>query len=125
MAILGKELFIQGLRELGYDTQDSDNNRVSFSYRIEAGRFKDQTITVGIEVPLDFNVTCPSGPHVSPRLIPMNPQALDNGRSAESGFGPDWQYLSRPFLDQQEGWNRTKRDVKSYLRHVKRILESL
>jgi hypothetical protein len=125
MAIFGKDAFIQGLKELGYDPQDRGGNRVSFQYTIGAGRFKDRSIAVGIEVPPDFNVTCPSGPHISPRLIPMNLQAQDNSRAAESPFGTDWQYLSRPFLDQQAGWNRTKREVKTYLRHVKRILEAL
>lgn len=125
MAIFGKEAFIDGLKALGYDPQDRGDNRVSFQYAIAAGRFKDQVIMVGVEVPPDFNVTCPSGPHIFPRLIPMNPQPLDNSRSADSGFGSDWQYLSRPFLDNQEGWNRTKREVKTYLWHIKRILESL
>jgi hypothetical protein len=127
MPTFGKELFIQGLKELGHEPEeDRGDNRVVFKYGIAAGRFQGQTIFVGIEVPTDFNVTCPTGPHISPRLIPINPNGAGNDRAAESpNFGLDWEYLSRPFRDQREGWNRTSRDVKAYMRHVKHILETL
>jgi hypothetical protein len=124
--MFGKEALKEGLKQLGYDAEDRGDNRIAFKYTIGAGRFKDQTILVGIEVPADFNVTCPTGPHISPRLIPINPNGAGNDRAAESqNFGADWEYLSRPFRDQQEGWNRTRRDVKAYMRHVKYILETL
>ena len=127
MAIMfGKEAFNAGLKEQGYETEDGGGNLTIFKYVIGAGRFNGQTIKVGIDIPPDFNVTCPTGPHISPRLIPINTGALGNDRAAESpAFGPEWQYLSRPFVDQQEGWGRTTRDVKAYLRHIKRILETL
>jgi len=79
----------------------------------------------GIEVPADFNVTCPTGPHILPGLIPLNPSGAGNDRAATSPFGDEWQYLSRPFRDEQQGWNRTKRDVKAYLHHVRQILDAL
>jgi hypothetical protein len=123
--MFGKQPFIDGLKQLGYGPDDRGDSRVGFSYAIGAGRFQGKVITVGIEVPADFNVTCPTGPHISPRLIPINTGAPGNDRAAESPFGPEWQYLSRPFVDQAEGWNRTTRDVKAYLKHVKRILETL
>lgn len=125
--MFGKQAFSEGLKELGYVPEDLGENRLAFEYTIGAGRFKDKVIKVGVEVPTDFNVTCPTGPHISPRLIPINPSGAANDRAAESqNFGAEWQYLSRPFADQrQEGWNRTNRDVKAYLRHVKRILETL
>ena len=124
--MFGKEAFSEGLRQLGYDPEDRSDNRLAFKYTIAAGRFRDKVITVGIEVPADFNVTCPTGPHISPRLIPINTGAPGNDRAAESpNFGSEWQYLSRPFVDQNAGWNRTSRDVKAYLWHIKRILETL
>jgi hypothetical protein len=124
--MFGKQAFIEGLKALGHEPEDKGDNRVAFKYRIAAGRYADREITIGIEVPTDFNVTCPTGPHISPRLIPINPSGTANDRSADSpAFGQEWQYLSRPFVDQQAGWNRTCRDVKAYLRHVKRILETL
>jgi hypothetical protein len=124
--MFGKEAFTEGLKALGYSPEDLGGNRVTFKYTIAAGQFKDRVITVGIEVPADFSVTCPTGPHLSPRLIPINTGAPGNDRAAESpNFGPEWQYLSRPFRDGQAGWGRTSKDVKAYLRHVKWILETL
>ena len=124
--MFGKELFIDGLKQLGYEPKSLDGNRVAFDYTIKAGRFKDQTISVGIEVPDDFSTTCPPGPHISPRLIPINTAAKDNSKAAESAnFGADWEYLSRPFGERNEGWVRTTKDVKAYVKHVKRILETL
>jgi len=123
--MFGKEAFIQGLKELGYAAESLDGNRIAFQYTIKGGRFKDQPIKVGIEVPADFNVTCPTGPHISPGLVPMNPNGAGNDRAANSPFGAEWQYLSRPFRDQERGWNRTTRDVKAYLHHVRQILDTL
>ena len=124
--MFGKDAFTEGLKQLGYAPEDRGDNRVAFKYKIGSGRFKDTELKIGIEVPQDFNVTCPTGPHISPRLIPINGNAPGNDRAVESpNFGADWQYLSRPFVDQQNGWNRTTRDVKAYLRHIKRILETL
>lgn len=123
--MFGKDAFIHGLHELGYTAEDLGTNRVAIQYTIKDGRFKDRAIKVGIEVPADFNVTCPTGPHISPCLIPMNPQGAGNDRAAASPFGSEWQYLSRPFRDQQQGWNRTSRDVKAYLHHVRQILDTL
>ncbi|MGH9713615.1 MAG: hypothetical protein ACRD5M_09990 [Candidatus Acidiferrales bacterium] len=124
--MFGKEAFSEGLKQLGYNPVDRGDSRLAFEYPIGAGRFKDKIITVGIEVPPDFNVTCPTGPHISPRLIPINPNAPGNDRAADSpNFGSEWQYLSRPFVDQQAGWNRTSRNVKAYMQHIKRILDTL
>jgi len=53
--MFGKEAFIQGLKELGYAAESLDGNRIAFQYTIKGGRFKDQPIKVGIEVPADFN----------------------------------------------------------------------
>ncbi len=124
--MFGKDVFIEGLKQLGYSPEDLGENRVAFSYVIRGGRFKDQTIRVGIEVPSDFAVTCPSGPHISPRLIPLNSGGQGNDRAVESPkFGADWQYLSRPFRDGANGWNRTTKDVKAYLKHIAPILGTL
>lgn len=75
--------------------------------------------------PPDFHATCPTGPHISPRLIPINPNGGPNNRAADSPFGSQWEYLSRPFVDGADGWNRTTKDVKAYLRHLQRVLEIL
>jgi hypothetical protein len=125
VAVFGTEAFAAGLKELGYAPEDSGNNRVAFGYTIAAGRFKGQVVRIGLEVPPDFHATCPTGPHVSPRLIPINANGGPNNRATDSPFGAEWEYLSRPFVDGTEGWNRTTKDVKAYLRHIQRILEIL
>jgi hypothetical protein len=125
VAVFGKEAFAAGLNELGYVPEDLESNRVAFAYTIPVGRFKDQVITVGIEVPPDFSATCPTGPHIKPQLIPLNPNGGPEDRAAASPFGADWQYFSRPFVEQGEGWNRTTKDVKAYLRHLRRVFEAL
>jgi hypothetical protein len=125
MAVFGKEAFAAGLKELGYSPEDLGSNRLGFPYTVPAGRFKDQVVSVGVEVPGDFNATCPTGPHVKPRVIPINTNGGPENRAADSPFGPEWQYFSRPFGERNEGWNTTTKDVKTYLRHVQRIFEAL
>lgn len=125
MTVFGKEAFSAGLKELGYVPEESGDNRLAFSYTVSAGRFKAQNIRIGLEIPADFHATCPTGPHISPRLLPINPNGGPENRAAESPFGPDWQYLSRPFVEGSDGWNRTTKDVKAYLRHIRRVLEAL
>jgi hypothetical protein len=125
VAVFGKEAFAAGLMELGYPPEDLGNNRVAFAYTVAAGRFKGQVIKMGLEVPPDFHATCPTGPHILPRLIPINTNGGPNNRAADSPFGTEWEYLSRPFVDGANGWNRTTKDVKAYLRHLQRVLEIL
>jgi hypothetical protein len=125
MSVFGKEAFAAGLKEHGYAPEDLGNNHLAFAYTVAAGRFKGQVIKMGLEVPPDFHATCPTGPHISPRLIPINPNGGPNNRAADSPFGSQWEYLSRPFVDGADGWNRTTKDVKAYLRHLQRVLEIL
>jgi hypothetical protein len=124
--MFGKDPFRAGLEELGYTVEDLGANRLAFLLTVAAGRFMGREVKVGLEIPSDFNVTCPTGPHISPRLIPLNPGGTGNDRATETpNFGADWEYLSRPFGEQQQRWNKTKRTVKDYVRHVKRVLHAL
>ena len=116
---------MEGLAQLNYAPEDIGGAWVGFRYAIAAGRFSGTTINIGIEVPPDFNVTCPPGLHITPHLIPMNPSGGGNDRAAPSPRGPEWQYLSRPFVQDAAGWNRTTRSVKAYMKHIKRIIETL
>ena len=125
MAVFGKDAFAAGLKELGYSPEDLGNNRLAFAYTVAGGRFKGQAVKVGLEIPPDFQATCPTGPHILPRLIPINTNGGPNNRAADSSFGAEWEYLSRPFVDGTDGWNRTRKDVKAYLRHIQRVLEIL
>ena len=114
--------FKQELEELGYEVASVGENRLTFPYTLREGQFKDSEITLGIEVPPDFELTAPSGPHISPRLLPIDPNGADNRTRAHesANFGDEWEYLSRPFTQWQ-----LKRTVKRYMEHVERVLETL
>lgn len=125
VAVWGKAAFEKGLTDLGIESTPGDGQFVLFPYTVKDGRFKDRNITIALEIPPDFNVTCPSGPHIKPQLIPINPAPMNNTRAAASSLGTEWEYLSRPFGEGQKGWPGSPRDVKAYMRHINRILETL
>lgn len=119
----GKDKFIEELESAGYTVESLDGSKIAFEYAVINGKFKDRKIKIGLEIPTDFNITCPTGPHLSPRLIDLNPNGIGNDRAVESPFGAEWEYLSRPYPD--NGWPRTNRKVKAYLLFVKHIIETL
>ena len=120
---MGKEKFTSGLRELGYEPQDSGNDRVIIDYTIQDGKFSGQKIKLGFEIPVNFEIEPPHGPHLSPRLVPtINPSSQNHSeRIHESPFGVDWEHLSRPYPN----WPKTDRSVRVYMMHIKRLLETL
>jgi hypothetical protein len=78
---------------------------------------------VGFAVPADFNLTPPGGPHVSPRLLPMNSASGLHPHCGvhDSPFGPDWQYWSRPLSH----WAQTQRHVRDIMAHVRHLFDTL
>jgi hypothetical protein len=82
-----------------------------FTFVIEVGERAGQEIRIGLEIPGDWPMTPPPGPHVSPRL--GHPQ----GAVHASPLGPDWEYWSRPV----PGWPRD-RSMRCYLRHLRTLL---
>ena len=94
----GREEFERQLRELGYKPEpDQPPNRVVFPYTAMGGRFEAQVVKIGLEVPPDFSRTPPPGPHVSPKILPINTSASAHpDKVADSPFGPEWEYWSRP-----------------------------
>lgn len=120
---MGKEKFISGLKELGHDPQDAGGNKIMIDFVIGGGRFSGQKIKLGFEVPDNFEMEPPHGPHFSPRLIPtINTSSQNHSeRIHESPFGADWEHLSRPYPN----WPKTARTVRVYLMYVRRLLETL
>lgn len=121
-ALTGREEFERQLREHGYTPDPKDGgSKTTFDYAPTGGRFKGQTIKLGFDVPPDFPRTPPSGPHVSPVLLPMNPSAPDHpNRTAASGpFGDGWQYFSRPFPNWKE-----KVGVVGYMAYIDHLFET-
>lgn len=117
---MGQDKFADGLTELGFSVSKEGNDRVVTDYTIHEGRFANHQIKLGIIVPGDFEITPPSGIHISPRLIPVNPNAPDHSRATDSPLGNEWQYLSRPFPN----WP-LKRTVKRYMEYVAHLLDTL
>jgi hypothetical protein len=121
---MAKQDFIDQLRSSGYDVEILENNKVAFKYVIPVGRLASQQIRLGFLVQNDFPANPPSGPHVSPRLLPLNPQGGSHPNCGvhESGeFGSDWEYWSRPFTD----WGKTDHSVRTYMAFVRHLFDTL
>jgi hypothetical protein len=118
---MGKDKFKLGLEELDLQPEIKDDGKIIIPFVVDEGRFAGQHIQVGFEVPSDFEMTPPGGLHISPRLIPINPSSEDHSRAAESPFGPEWEYLSRPF----RGKWALQPTVKRYMAHIIDLINTL
>jgi hypothetical protein len=105
---MAREDFIKQLKDIGYDVQQFPDGRVAFPYEIPCGRRAGEKITLGFIVPEDFHLTPPSGPHMSPCLLPLKSggEHPSGGIHESPQFGASWQYWSRPL----NHWNKTKRE---------------
>ena len=120
------EKFTSGLKDLGYEVEILSETRAVIPYTPFEGRLKGQLIKVGFEVPPDFEITPPSGPHISPALLTINENVQTHPeRVATSPFGPEWQYLSRPYKTNHGDWKDSPRTIKEYMRFVQDILNTL
>jgi hypothetical protein len=117
---VGFSAFLEGLHQLGFEAEvlDPAKRRIVFDYQVESGKYAGQVFRIGLEVPVDFPLTPPSGPHVLGRLHPVGQSgAHPTANVSQSDFGPDWQYWSRPFVD----WNPSKKTVALYMAHIWRL----
>ena len=119
---MSRQDFINGLRALGYQVEEQGDNRISFTYEVPLGRFVGQLIRLGFQVNDDFPANPPSGPHVTPRLLPLKSDGEhpDGRIHASPTFGEDWEYWSRPYPE----WHRTDRSVKSYMAHIRHLFDT-
>jgi|ERR1017187_776490 hypothetical protein len=98
--------FIEQLKALGFEVEDHGEDKVSIPYVIPTGKFAGKSIRLGFVVPPDFNLSSPSGPHMTPELLPRQSGGQHpTGSINESPFGKEWQYWSRPLSH----WAQTKR----------------
>ena len=128
----GVEVFLEGLRSLGYKpfTLPDNPNHVVIDYTVESGKFAGTKLRLGFVVPADFPMTTPTGPHISPRIHPTHPandlgHPLGGVHDSQSaifikGAGGEWQYWSRP----PAGWAASKKTVAAYMSHVWRLWDS-
>jgi hypothetical protein len=114
----GIQEFDRQLRLLGITPRLLGASGLAFPYVVPAGRFHDQQIELAFDVPPTFPRDPPSGPHLTPRLLPLNPGAAAHPeRSHQSPFGEEWEYWSRPFSD----WSRSPKTVSDYLAFVRHL----
>jgi hypothetical protein len=118
----GREEFERQLRDLGFNPEpEVPEPRVVFGYAVTAGRFKGQNVRLGFEIPPNFPLEPPPGPHVSPRLLPINTAIEAHPtKVAESQFGSDWEYWSRP----RKGW-KGRETVGMYLLHIDHLFATI
>lgn len=118
---MGREDFIQELRDLGYEVQDHGEGKISIPYGIPTGKFADREIRLGFIPPEDFPLSSPSGPHITPELLPRQSGGTHPaGGINESPFGPSWQYWSRPM----HHWANTNRSMKDVLAHIRHLFDT-
>ena len=118
-----KDEFVQQLRQMGHAVEDLGENRVAFPYEIPCGKLAGKKINLGFAIPPDFPLAPPSGPHISPRLMPNQSGGTHptGGIHDSPSFGPDWHYWSRPISH----WNDTKRTAKDVMAHVRHLFDTI
>ena len=122
---MGPSDFVAELRRLGHDVSELGDGRISFPYLVPVGAHAGETVCIGLTVPTDFPLTCPGGPVVSPRLLPLNPDGTIGhpfgAVHASPEFGDAWEYWSRPY----PGWHASSRTAAAYLAHIAHLFESV
>ena len=111
---VGVDGFLRQLNEQGFAPINRDGFAV-FLYTIPLGSHIGETVEVGLQVPPDFPITPPPGPHVNPLL--HHPGGAVHG----SPLGSQWCYWSRPF----NGWPASTRMVREYMAHVRNLFSQL
>lgn len=123
--ITGANGFVAELTKLGYDVTDRGGGRISFPYEILLGPRAGESVTLGLNVPADFPLSCPSGPFLRPRLLPINPDASAGhplgAVHLASDLGEDWEYLSRPYPD----WHLSTRTARVYMAHIANLFSTI
>lgn len=113
--------FIEQLKRLGHEVRDLGDGKIAFPFTIPCGKFAGTAIQLGFVAKDDFPLNPPSGPHISPMLLPLNPGAPSHpDRVHESEFGSDWEYWSRPMPD----WPKTDRTARAYLAHIRHLFDT-
>lgn len=120
---MSRTIFMTELVALGYKPAERDGNFVVFPYSIPIGKMAGKEIALGLQVNGDFPLNPPPGPHVSPRLLPQNPNAGVHplGGVHASPLGEGWQYWSRPI----QGWADGERSARRYLAHIRALFDTL
>lgn len=106
------------LKKLGYEPKELDGNAVIFPYVIENGPRAGIEIELGFIVPPNFPLEPPHGPCYRPGFLRAS--GLSGVHPGHS-IGPAWDHWSRTF----NGWARSDRTVRAYMRHIRRLNEEM
>jgi hypothetical protein len=129
MSAAGLNGFAEELNALSYMVTLLAERFVIFSYEVDVGPLDGTSLKIGLE-PLDHPRSPPTGPFVSPCLLPIRPDgspapyggvhdAASRGFEDPAGV---WQYWSRPFNE----WADCGRTARSYLDvHLRRLFAGL
>jgi hypothetical protein len=120
MSSQGRTLFAEGLHGLGFDPElvEGSETMIEFGYVIPNGPRSGEQVRLGLEVPENFPVEPPHGPHYRPTILRGRGIA---GVHENLAFGCEWDHWSRP----HPRWNLTDRSVGAYLRHLRTLNEEL
>jgi hypothetical protein len=121
---MARKDFIDQAVALGYKIQEPDGSKVIFEYVVPVGKNIGKRIVLGFEVSNDYPMNCPPGPHIKAidsgwREHPQN--VSDSPFNNLRDLGSGWRYWSRPFKE----WNRSDRNFKAYMAHIKNLMMSL
>lgn len=105
--------FLAALAARGYAVA-RHNEFAVFTYVVEVGSRAGQEFRVGLQIPPDWPLSPPPGPHVSPRI------GHPDGAVSGSPLGTDWEYWSRP----AQNW-AADRSMRAYLRHLRTLFSQL
>lgn len=105
--------FLAALAAAGYPVTMSNEFTV-FDYTVEVGSRAGQQVRIGLQIPGDWPLSPPPGPHVSPAI------GHPHGAVCASPLGPGWEYWSRP----AQNW-AADRSVRAYLRHLRTLFSQL
>lgn len=110
---VGAAGFLAALAAHGYAVT-RQNEFAIFSYAVEVGSRAGQQLRIGLQIPGDWPLSPPPGPHVSPRM------GHPHGAVSASPLGDGWEYWSRP----AQNW-AADRSMRAYLRHLRTLFSQI
>lgn len=115
---MNPESFKKQFEELGFQVLVPKEGFIAFPFTIPVGKFAGTEITLALQITGSMPVQPPTGPHISPRLLPLHPgndlPHPQGGVHESPNLGPGWEYWSRPF----KGWAKTARSAKAYMAFI-------
>jgi hypothetical protein len=110
---VGAAGFLAALTAHGYAVTQHDDFAI-FTYTVAVGSRAGQQMRIGLQIPGDWPLSPPPGPHVSPGI------GHPHGAVSGSPLGGDWEYWSRP----AQNW-AADRSMRAYLRHLRTLFSQI